>query len=105
MASDAETLSTAVNANMPITERRGQQARRRRPIGIVVLGMHRSGTSALTRIINLAGADLPTELLGATSDNPTGHWESEQVHDLHNAFMSDIGGRWDDWRQVSPEWL
>ncbi|MBI3461596.1 MAG: hypothetical protein HY000_00840, partial [Planctomycetes bacterium] len=32
---------------------------------ICVLGMHRSGTSALTRVLNLAGAELGSALLPA----------------------------------------
>ena len=35
-------------------------AQRTGRIAILVLGMHRSGTSALTRVINLLGADLPS---------------------------------------------
>ena len=30
---------------------------------LLVLGMHRSGTSAVTRVVNLLGADLPKELM------------------------------------------
>jgi hypothetical protein len=71
----------------------------------VVLGMHRSGTSALTRVLNIVGADLPAELLGATAHNPTGHWELSRVYDLHNQMLWELGGRWDDWRPISTDWL
>ena len=38
-------------------------------ICLLVLGMHRSGTSALTRVLSLLGADLPTTLLSGTRAN------------------------------------
>ena len=42
------------------------------PRAIMVLGMHRSGTSALTRVISLLGADLPHGLLPPTQTNEAG---------------------------------
>ena len=38
-------------------------------ICLLVLGMHRSGTSAMTRVISLLGADLPKTLLGEGHGN------------------------------------
>ena len=38
-----------------------------RPVALFVLGLGRSGTSALTRVLSLCGAALPAGLLGATS--------------------------------------
>lgn len=46
-----------------------------RPVALFVVGMPRSGTSALTRVLSLCGATLPTGLHGAVSDNPRGRWE------------------------------
>lgn len=48
---------------------------------ILVLGMHRSGTSLTTRLINLMGAYIgPAKLLlPATPDNPKGFWERQDV--------------------------
>ncbi|WP_189521358.1 glycosyltransferase [Mesorhizobium sp. M1B.F.Ca.ET.045.04.1.1] len=65
---------------------------------IMVLGMHRSGTSALTRAISLLGAELPKNLLGANPTNPTGHWEPSRLLDLHEKMLAEAGSRWDDWR-------
>ena len=42
--------------------------------GILVLGMHRSGTSALTRLLVLLGAAGPRETMAANADNPRGYW-------------------------------
>ncbi|MFO0827455.1 MAG: hypothetical protein U0572_04830 [Phycisphaerales bacterium] len=59
---------------------------------ILVLGMHRSGTSAFTRALSLAGAALPRTLLEARSDNPDGYWESSRMVALDEAILRSIGG-------------
>ncbi|MEO7934889.1 MAG: glycosyltransferase [Dokdonella sp.] len=58
---------------------------------IIVAGMHRSGTSATTRIINLLGATLARDLIPAGIGNERGHWESRAVQDLNNAMLSELG--------------
>jgi GT2 family glycosyltransferase/glycosyltransferase involved in cell wall biosynthesis len=73
---------------------------------IVVLGMHRSGTSALTRVLSLLGADLPSNLMApAELDNPTGFWESLDVYRLNEEILQSAGSSWDDWGQVNPDWF
>ncbi len=69
-----------------------------RRVCIIVLGMHRSGTSALTRVINLLGAALPTELIGSGLGNEAGHWEPERLAALHDQMLAEAGSSWDDWR-------
>ncbi|MDE3059587.1 MAG: sulfotransferase [Pseudomonadota bacterium] len=48
---------------------------------IIILGMHRSGTSVVTRMVNMMGAYVGPEgsLLGFTRDNPKGYWERKDV--------------------------
>jgi hypothetical protein len=46
---------------------------------IIVCGLHRSGTSAVTRLINLLGADIADDLLPQNPDNSRGYWESHAV--------------------------
>lgn len=65
---------------------------------IIVLGMHRSGTSALTRVISLLGAELPKRVMGPHASNERGHWEPDQLVALHDRLLREIGSRWDDWR-------
>ncbi len=67
---------------------------------ILILGMHRSGTSALTRVINLLGAALPRALLGQNASNTRGHWESELMIAEHDALLAELGSSWTDWRQL-----
>ncbi|MER9137253.1 hypothetical protein NKI20_13315 [Mesorhizobium sp. M0830] len=65
---------------------------------IMVLGMHRSGTSALTGAIGLLGAELPKNMLGANPTNPAGHWEPARLIELHDQMLTEAGSSWDDWR-------
>lgn len=65
---------------------------------ILVVGMHRSGTSVLTRLLALAGAWVgePDELLPAhASDNPSGYWERKDVTEAHARFLRGAGFDWD----------
>jgi O-antigen biosynthesis protein len=87
---------------------RGRQKRtrksERRAQAILVLGMHRSGTSAVTRVLNLLGADLPRNLLGSRPGNDSGHWESTDLLAIHEDILLSAGSAWDDWRSFDPAW-
>ncbi len=58
--------------------------------------MHRSGTSALTRSLNLLGAELPKTLLRPGPDNLDGFWESELFVQHDDRILSQAGLRWQD---------
>ena len=64
--------------------------------GIIILGMHRSGTSAVTRGVQALGADLGGEFLEPRFDNPTGYWENKTIVELHDRLLSQFGMAWDD---------
>jgi len=63
---------------------------------IFILGMARSGTSALARVLSLCGAWLPDHLLGANDGNPTGHWEPLQALSLNEEFLAAHGSSYYD---------
>ncbi len=67
---------------------------------LLVLGMHRSGTSALTRVLSIAGAELPVSLMGANDSNEVGHWESTALVQYHDQLLSKLGSDWSDWRPI-----
>jgi hypothetical protein len=71
----------------------------------IILGMLRSGTSALMRTLNLLGIDIASDLIEAGRGNERGFWESRQLVKLHDAMLSEAGSRWDDWRRFSPSIL
>src|SRR2546425_6536349 len=66
------------------------------PQVVCVLGMHRSGTSLLTRIINLLGVYLDPEesLMKASKWNPKGFWEHQGIIDINDEILVRFGGSW-----------
>ena len=50
---------------------------------IIVLGMHRSGTSALTGVLNRVGVNLGDNLVAPEADNPAGYWENLDVNNAN----------------------
>ncbi|WP_157801381.1 sulfotransferase family protein [Sphingobium sp. LB126] len=71
---------------------------------VFVLGMHRSGTSALSRMLNLLGCDLPKTLMPGTQANPHGYWESEAIMEINDAILHSGGSEWIDWLPFNPDW-
>ena len=77
-------------------------SRPRDRVAMLVLGMHRSGTSALTRVLSLAGAALPHEMIDAVEGNRTGHWESRDIVLTNDRVLEAAGLAWSDWQ--APDW-
>ena len=72
---------------------------------VVIAGMHRSGTSALTRVLNLLGCGLAKEVLGGDPTNETGHWEPRKIILFNDELVESAGSAWDDWTACSPDWF
>ena len=72
---------------------------------VIVAGMHRSGTSALSRVLNFVGCDLPSNIMGISSTNETGHWESEVIMNLNDQLLESAGSYWDDCTPCTPGWF
>jgi hypothetical protein len=58
---------------------------------IVVLGMHRSGTSAITRGLEVLGVNLGNNLYPAEIDNPKGFWEDNEFLAINEQLLASIG--------------
>ncbi|EIU40128.1 hypothetical protein MA6G0125R_3890 [Mycobacteroides abscessus 6G-0125-R] len=58
-----------------------------RPVLLFVMGMARSGTSAITRVISLCGGVLPAALAGANPANPRGYWEPRKAIILNERIL------------------
>ncbi len=67
---------------------------------ILVLGMHRSGTSLVARLLNMMGVYFAPEGLstGANEENPKGFWERQDVRALNDALLHAAGA---DWHRLS----
>ena len=67
---------------------------------LFVLGMHRSGTSALTGMLRHFGVALGEHLMPPTPDNPRGYWEHADIVKVHERLMATLGRAWDDIRSL-----
>jgi hypothetical protein len=63
---------------------------------LIVLGMHRSGTSVLSRMLNLMGAYFGPEgsSTGANTENPKGFWERRDIRALNDLVLLGSGCDW-----------
>jgi hypothetical protein len=76
------------------------------PVIVCILGMHRSGTSLLARMVNFLGVDLGPEehFLPAAADNPKGFWENQRLMDLNEEILRRHGGGWSQPPAFPPAW-
>lgn len=66
---------------------------------IVVLGMHRSGTSAITRGLQVMGVSLGDNLMPQVDGvNEKGFWEDLDIHWFNHQLLDFVGS---DWHQFS----
>lgn len=72
---------------------------------VLVLGMHRSGTSAITRLVNMLGADIGDRLVPPGYDNPTGFWEHSEVVRINEQLLKGLGRTWYDMREMPSDWV
>ena len=72
---------------------------------VLVLGMHRSGTSAVTRWLNLLGVDLPSNLIPSNRHNMHGFWEPYNIVKLHDELLAATGSSWDDTAAFPGSWF
>ena len=74
-----------------------------RSTGVVVLGMHRSGTSLVAGMLARLGFDASGELLATEAQNPKGFWEHAGCVVTHERFLEEIGHHWSDPRPIPEE--
>lgn len=75
---------------------------------VAVVGMHRSGTSMVTRLLNLLGVGLgpDSDLMEPhASDNPTGYWEHVPMVEINDGLLAELGGSWDSPPTLGDGWI
>lgn len=78
----------------------GRPETRQARIAILVLGMHRSGTSALARLLGYLGAALPADAIEAHGDNARGYWESAAIVKADDQLLRVARSSWFDPRPL-----
>jgi hypothetical protein len=74
---------------------------------IIVLGMHRSGTSMLAGMLDILGVYLGNEdnLMPADQDvNAKGFWEREDVVAIHEEVLATLGTNWQSVASLPSDW-
>lgn len=72
---------------------------------IMVLGMHRSGTSAITGTLVKLGVAGPNNPYMHGPDNLRGHWESLPIIAFHDRLLAAAGSHWSDVKPFNEGWL
>jgi GT2 family glycosyltransferase len=64
---------------------------------LLVLGMHRSGSSVLARLLNMMGIYIGAEeaLMLPQLDNSSGFWERQDIADINDYLLKAVGAQWD----------
>ena len=73
--------------------------------GILVVGMHRSGTSAMSGALQRLGVALGGRLVPGAGDNPKGYFEHERVVAIHEELFRALGSWWYDPRPLPGGWV
>src|ERR1700722_4433954 len=75
-------------------------------MGILVVGVHRSGTSAMAGALEAMGLDAgpPDGLMAGDVGNPDGYYELQAVADLNDEILAHLGGAWHSPPALGPSW-
>ena len=73
-------------------------------IGLVVLGMHRSGANALSGLLDILGCDMPATPVQAASDNAKGSFGSLPLCAMNRDLLHAAASKWDDWLPFPANW-
>src|SRR5665213_2484953 len=76
-------------------------------MGVLVLGMHRSGTSALAGALEVMGFEVGPEsdVMPADVGNPEGYFELLSIVRANDDLLAHFGGRWDSPPDLAPDWV
>ncbi len=61
---------------------------------VIVIGMHRSGTSVTMSLLNAFGVALSDDLMEPTEYNAKGYFESTEISRLHDQIFESMGMKW-----------
>jgi len=63
-------------------------------MGLIITGMHRSGTSAIARVVQELGLSSGGHEMTPAPDNPRGFFERIDVMNLNDRWLQSLGGSW-----------
>ncbi|MBO6564228.1 MAG: hypothetical protein JJ956_05765 [Pseudomonadales bacterium] len=72
---------------------------------LLVLGMHRSGTSLLTGLIANGGFSIGKSVMAPAEDNPKGFFENQRIVDFNERLLNSFGLGWSSWQTLPDRWF
>lgn len=72
---------------------------------IIVLGMHRCGTSATAGLLSTMGLSAGTHLFLGNEFNQKGYFEDSRIVKLHDELLIGLGSSWKDLRPLPEGWM
>lgn len=72
---------------------------------VLVLGMHRSGTSLLSGLMAQAGFSIGKSVMPPAEDNPKGFFENQRIVDFNERILNSLGMGWSSWQPLPVDWL
>lgn len=61
---------------------------------VVILGMHRSGTSLIANFMHAVGVDFGQDLIPGDERNAAGYWESQTIFEIHEKILKELNCNW-----------
>ncbi|HPI87199.1 MAG TPA: hypothetical protein PLR01_12550 [Bacteroidales bacterium] len=71
---------------------------------LIVLGMHRSGTSAITGALSETGFEIGKNIMPPADENPKGFFENSSIVSLNDQILSELYVFWDDTLFIPDGW-
>jgi hypothetical protein len=71
---------------------------------VLILGMHRTGTSAVAGALAQMGIEFGEDFIPSNRHNPKGYFEHPEVVALHDSLLQALGSRWDDYLALPSGW-
>ena len=75
---------------------------------LLVVGMHRSGTSLLGGLMSALGTHFPGQQISGDVHNPDGYFEWKDVVDIHERLLIDLDRWWPSYKgclKLPPDWM
>lgn len=71
---------------------------------LIILGMHRSGTSATSGLFNMNGYDLGMSIMNANWSNPKGFYENFKINSFSNDLFQILHVNWHNTLGLNGQW-
>jgi len=72
---------------------------------IIILGMHRSGTSALAGCLNQLNVNFGRNIVDPSFDNPKGFFENFTIQKINDAILDALEIKWDFPGNLEKDWI